>query len=615
MQIAGASHPVGRAKPVANCLFPLEVSMRKSRYRFRGQPVLELLESRLTPSTFTVATLNDAEAGSLRQAILDANSNPGADVIDFSTAGIIQLTSGALPAITGPVTIDGTSAPGFAAAPVVEVDANSFAGLQFDAGSANSRLMALSVVNASGAGVRLGDAGIAVTGNYLGLTLDGTHAAGNAIGIEIDAAALNTSVGGLAAAQRNVISGNTGQGIFLNGATGSQIFGNFIGTDSSGHQPVANQIGIGISGSNNTVGGPNTGAGNVIAFNTNQGVLVSQGNGNAILGNSIHSNGGAGIELAAGANLNQVAPVLTFSTIKAGSIARPFNADVGGALMAAANTTYTIEIFATQSPTASGQGQIFLDDLSVTTNVNGLATFVLKHALVPAGSGITFTATATDAAHNSSRFSAAIGLSPPNQLFVANVYQLLLRRGPDPAFALWVNALDAGASAASVVLAIEGSFEYLNDQVFALYEKYLNRLADSAGAQFWTNFLGAGGSLEQLAEGLLSSDEYFASHGSTNQGFVQGLYLDVFIRRPSEEELNSWLAQLNSGQSRFSVTAAFLNSQEYRTALVQAYYGSYLLRPADDGMATWVSALNSGASDQLVLAAILGSPEGFSVWS
>jgi hypothetical protein len=165
------------------------------------------------------------------------------------------------------------------------------------------------------------------------------------------------------------------------------------------------------------------------------------------------------------------------------------------------------------------------------------------------------------------------------------------------------------------VLAIEGSFEYLNDQVFALYEKYLNRLADSAGAQFWTNFLGAGGSLEQLAEGLLSSDEYFASHGSTNQGFVQGLYLDVFIRRPSEEELNSWLAQLNSGQSRFSVTAAFLNSQEYRTALVQAYYGSYLLRPADDGMATWVSALNSGASDQLVLAAILGSPEGFSVWS
>ena len=45
---------------------------------------LEVLEGRTLPSTFTVLNLADSGAGSLRQAIMDANASSGADVIDFA---------------------------------------------------------------------------------------------------------------------------------------------------------------------------------------------------------------------------------------------------------------------------------------------------------------------------------------------------------------------------------------------------------------------------------------------------------------------------------------------------------------------------------------------------
>src|ERR1700719_3084358 len=72
--------------------------------------LLQPLEDRLTPSTFTVTNTNDSGTGSLRAAITDANNHAGADVIDFeieaSGAQTINLKS-ALPTITGNVTIDG----------------------------------------------------------------------------------------------------------------------------------------------------------------------------------------------------------------------------------------------------------------------------------------------------------------------------------------------------------------------------------------------------------------------------------------------------------------------------------------------------------------------------
>jgi len=72
-----------------------------------GVAVALLTADRARAATFTVTSLNDAGAGSLRQAILDANAAAGGDAISFSVNGTITLTSGALPPIAGNLTITG----------------------------------------------------------------------------------------------------------------------------------------------------------------------------------------------------------------------------------------------------------------------------------------------------------------------------------------------------------------------------------------------------------------------------------------------------------------------------------------------------------------------------
>src|SRR5258708_2951659 len=63
-------------------------------------PRLEALEDRALPAVFTVTNLADAGAGSLRQAILDANAATGDQTIRFTAglSGTIQLAA-ALPSL------------------------------------------------------------------------------------------------------------------------------------------------------------------------------------------------------------------------------------------------------------------------------------------------------------------------------------------------------------------------------------------------------------------------------------------------------------------------------------------------------------------------------------
>ncbi len=285
-------------------------------------------------------------------------------------------------------------------------------------------------------------------------------------------------------------------------------------------------------------------------------------------------------------------------------------------------------MFANLAGVSQDQGQLFLGSVQVTFSFqpdrpfHGVAPFTLRNASVPAGAGTTFTATATGES-NTSVFSNSIGLSTANQAYVATVYQLLLSRVPDPSAAAWVNDLNIGVSPASVVLAIEASPEYLSDQVSLMYELYLRRAADAGGLQFWVSFLQAGGTLEEVAASLVSSEESYFLLGSTNQYFIagspgipSGLYQDVLNRNPSDAEVAGWVTLLDNGTSRFDVSLAFLTSQEYRTNLVQADYMTFLLRPADpSGLTAFVNALNAGVTDQEVLAQIFGSPEGYQLWS
>src|SRR4051812_44271555 len=89
-----------------------QASRARNGGRLRGfVPQLEPLEDRAVPATFLVSNLNDAGAGSLRQAILDSNGAAGADVVRFrpGLAGTIALRTGEL-SISDDVTIKGTGA-------------------------------------------------------------------------------------------------------------------------------------------------------------------------------------------------------------------------------------------------------------------------------------------------------------------------------------------------------------------------------------------------------------------------------------------------------------------------------------------------------------------------
>ncbi len=211
------------------------ISTTRRLNAFRSALRMEMLEERAVPATFVVSTLADSGAGSFRDAIDQANANLGPDRIDFAVAGTIQNLS-ALPAITETVNIDGSTAPGFSSAPLVEIDFNSFAGLSFNATSEGSALRSLGLVNASTAGVTLNADRILLVGNYIGLNLDGNTVAGNTGGVLITSS-FNTI--GIVGQPRNVISGNTGNGVTIDGGAGTggaanTLVDNFIGTDPSG---------------------------------------------------------------------------------------------------------------------------------------------------------------------------------------------------------------------------------------------------------------------------------------------------------------------------------------------------------------------------------------------
>ena len=463
--------------------------------------------------------------------------------------------------------------------------------------------------------------GIAIVGNasnntvitsFVGTDVGATSALGNgSAGIFVGGSAQGNIIGGTNLGDQNLISANLGGGIQLGGQSqGTQIVNNLIGTNATGLMPVGNHgNGITIASSKNAIG--NTAdQGNVIAFNSQFGVVVDTGTGNSILSNSIFGNGDLGILLTTGGNLAQPAPALTLALQTTGLAVQ-----ITGTLTATPNTRYTVQLFGSPSGTPAGQGRSLIGSLITTTNASGVANISLATS-VPSSNETFFTATATDPNNNTSMLSSAISLTTTNQLYVQNAYQLLLKRAADPSSVFWVNALNSGSTPASVVLGIESSSEYLNDQVFVFYGRYLERTPESSGAQFWTNFLLAGGTFEQVAESLVSSTEYFLNHGATNQGFVLGLYDQVLGRVPSLGDLNAWLNVLNAGASRQTVAADFLTSLEYRQELVETDYSIYLGRAADtDGLHSWVSALFAGATDQEVLAGIFGSPEGYAKWS
>jgi titin len=234
----------------------------------------------------------------LRAAIEQANGLAGLDRIEFSIAGAGPHTispSSALPTITDPLIIDGTSEPDFVNTPIVELDGTSAGtgpvnGLNITAGGSTVKGL---VINRFGQdGIELiGNGGNTIEGNYIGADTTGTSDLGNGrYGVLASSNAPDNTIGGTTASARNVVSGNDSVGVMIK-SMGNVVEGNYIGTDVAGSTAVGNfSAGVYIDGAaGNTIGGTASGARNVISGNNSAGVFIanSASTANTVEGNYI----------------------------------------------------------------------------------------------------------------------------------------------------------------------------------------------------------------------------------------------------------------------------------------------------------------------------------------
>lgn len=295
---------------------------RRHRVRARFLPALLVLTALpLSGATITVTGTGDTIAVdgkvTLREALTSIvnGANVNADVSAsgaFGTSDAIQFAIGtgfqsispasALPTITKPVTIDGTTQPGFSGAPIVQID-GSGAGASTDglalSNHSGSVVRGLLIVAFGGNGVVITGTGGShvIAGNFIGVNAGGTGAGNGKDGVLISGVP-NNRIGGTTAADRNVISDNGQSNVFggveMNGSgtTGNLVEGNYIGLDPTGSVALGNSksSGYGVilvnAASGNTVGGTAAGAGNVISAN-GQGMLIQSADANTVQGNRI----------------------------------------------------------------------------------------------------------------------------------------------------------------------------------------------------------------------------------------------------------------------------------------------------------------------------------------
>ncbi len=159
-----------------------------------------------------------------------------------------------------------------------------------------------------------------VSGNLIGTDVTGTTAApvGNRHGIQIEGRARANIIGGTTPGERNVISGNEGDGVRIVDAHDNRVIGNHIGTNITGTISIADTWGgvnILQGATHNVIGGSTAGEANVISGNALYGLAIT-GAGtelNRVLGNLIGTdisgliplpNGSDGIRIHAGAHGN-----------------------------------------------------------------------------------------------------------------------------------------------------------------------------------------------------------------------------------------------------------------------------------------------------------------------
>jgi len=382
-----------------------------------------IFKSSFEGTHIVVTSTDDSGPGTLRQALLEAQDNdiitfdpavfpPAAPVtisitsplppifanhlmLDASNAGVVldgSLLSGdwqaglELQSCEG-VTIRGLQIVGFSQAGIALSGGAQNNIIGGDRNIGEGPLGQGNLISGDGAfGIGLWDEGTSfntIQGNFIGTDLSGTTERGGLRdGIHSNGASYNLVVD-------NLIGGyETGVYLCCVSEGHNTVRGNYIGTNASGMTDISNrQAGIAVDRSGFNVVGP----ANVIAHNGGPGIAVNTAEsvGNRITQNSVHDNGGRGIDLSGGGNTELAAPILFEFNLNAGTVTG----------WACANCI--VEIFSDNS----NEGAVYEGQ----TTADNAGAFVFTKEAPFAGPRLT--ATATDADGNTSQFSVP---TPPD---------------------------------------------------------------------------------------------------------------------------------------------------------------------------------------------------------
>ena len=304
--------------------------------RFLRLALVFLAAAPVGASTFTVTTNADSGAGSLRQAILDANGAAGPHTIQFAIpgAGIHTITpTTPLPIVMQTTTIDGYTQPGSSpntlpfpqglnAVLTIELNGQALPltlearGLRILAGGSVVRGLCVNRFYITGLQIEDGAGdGIQILGNYLGPSPGGLSVPrGPGVTRQIRGififGGIGHEIGGPNPADRNLISGNNfeegnadGAGVAFSPTVtdipSGTVRGNVVGLDATTSVPLPNGIGLAMSTGDQQfqVGGAAPGEGNIISGNGGVGIHAVTTGLMTIQGNIIGTNAGGSTNL------------------------------------------------------------------------------------------------------------------------------------------------------------------------------------------------------------------------------------------------------------------------------------------------------------------------------
>ncbi len=271
--------------------------------------------------------------------------------------------------------------------------------------------------------------GMVIEGNLIGTNVTGNVALSNDIGVQVGQDNFGTAltiVGGDAPGARNVISGNSQDGILVDDAINTVITGNYIGVGADGSTAIPNEVGVStVKSSGVTIGGSTPGERNVITGNEAQGIRIETTDIAVVSGNYIglDSSGATAVpNVAVG-----ILPINSTNLLIGGTTAGERNVISGNDIgigtsfqngMAVRGNYIGLNAAGTTAIPNTGWGILLLPNNSDTTNDNEISGNVVSGNGID---GIAIQPAVNTAAGNNNRITNnIIGLNPSGTLAIPN---------------------------------------------------------------------------------------------------------------------------------------------------------------------------------------------------